>query len=170
MIVTKYERGWRCTGNSGFPILHVGQWSYLEWGHGWVPAIPVYGVELGRVVELMVQLRMSFASVHHFLEGKKGRDSKRNEPNRKKAKGSRGPLWGRQGNGNELRDERLQWCQKLKEIRNGRQQIDQSLAHAHISSIFLVSKYFTTRKAAEEFLYAKIWWKWLTDRGLLAVV
>lgn len=54
-----------------------GQWSYLECGHGWVPAIPVYGVELGRVVELMVQLRMSFASVHHFLEGKKGRDSKK---------------------------------------------------------------------------------------------
>lgn len=44
------------------------------------------------MVELMVQLRMSFASVHHFLEGKKGRDSK-NEPNRKKkAKGSRGQL------------------------------------------------------------------------------
>lgn len=62
-----------------------GQWSYLECGHGWVPAIPVYGVELGRVVELMVQLRMSFASVHHFLEGKRGRDSeKKNEPNRKK--------------------------------------------------------------------------------------
>ena len=60
-----------------------GQWSYLECGQGWVPAIPVYGVELGRVVELMVQLRMSFASVHHFLEGKKGRDNK-NEPNRKK--------------------------------------------------------------------------------------
>lgn len=71
----------------------LGQWSYLECGHGWVPAIPVYGVELGRVVELMVQLRMSFASVHHFLEGKKGRDSK-NEPNRKKkkAKGCRGQL------------------------------------------------------------------------------
>lgn len=60
-----------------------GQWSYLECGHGWVPAIPVYGVELGRVVELMVQLRMSFASVHHFLEGKRGRDSNKNEPNRK---------------------------------------------------------------------------------------
>lgn len=54
----------------------VGRGSYLECGHGWVPAIPVYGVELGGVVELMVQLRMSFASVHHFLEGKKGRDSK----------------------------------------------------------------------------------------------
>lgn len=45
-----------------------GQWSYLECGHGGVPVIPVYGVELGRVVELMVQLRMSFASVHHFLK------------------------------------------------------------------------------------------------------
>lgn len=65
---------------------NCGQWSYLECGHGWVPAIPVYGVELGRVVELMVQLRMSFASVHHFLEGKRGRDSKKNEPNRKKKK------------------------------------------------------------------------------------
>lgn len=71
-----------------------GLWSYLECGHGWVPAIPVYGVELGRVVELMVQLRMSFASVHHFLEGKKGRDSK-NEPNRnkkKKGKWKEGPI------------------------------------------------------------------------------
>lgn len=37
------------------------------------------------MVELMVQLRMSFASVHHFLEGKKGRDS-RNEANRNKPK------------------------------------------------------------------------------------
>lgn len=55
----------------------LGQWSYLERGHCRVPAIPVYGVELGRVVELMVQLRMSFASVHHFLEGKKGRDNKK---------------------------------------------------------------------------------------------
>lgn len=63
--------------------LASGQKSYLECGHGWVPVIPVYGVELGRVVELMVQLRMSFASVHHFLEGKKGRDSK-NEANRNK--------------------------------------------------------------------------------------
>lgn len=66
-----------------------GQWSYLECGHGWIPAIPVYGVELGRVVELMVQLRMSFASVHHFLEGKRGRDSKKNEPNRKKKRKSK---------------------------------------------------------------------------------
>lgn len=70
-----------------------GQRSYLECGHGWVPAIPVYGVELGRVVELMVQLRMSFASVHHFLEGKKGRDS-RNKPNRNKNRSERkrGPI------------------------------------------------------------------------------
>lgn len=78
--VTKCEGHWRCMGTMGsHPAL--GQWSYLECGHGCVPAIPVYGVELGRVVELMVQLRMSFASVHHFLEGKTGRDSK-NEPNR----------------------------------------------------------------------------------------
>lgn len=75
-----------------------GQWSYLECGHGCVPAIPVYGVELGGVVELMVQLRMSFASVHHFLEGKKGRDSK-NEPkrNKKKAKGKEGAIYGQAG-------------------------------------------------------------------------
>lgn len=71
-------------GRGGYALIQrgpsrFGQWSYLECGHGWVPAIPVYGVELGRVVELMVQLRMSFASVHHFLEGKRGRDSK-NEP------------------------------------------------------------------------------------------
>lgn len=73
-----------------------GQWSYLERGHCWVPAIPVYGVELGRVVELMVQLRMSFASVHHFLEGKKGRDNKKNEPNIKKRR-SRDQLQGQAG-------------------------------------------------------------------------
>lgn len=41
------------------------------------------------MVELMVQLRMSFASVHHFLEGKKGRDSK-NEPNRNEEKQKEG--------------------------------------------------------------------------------
>lgn len=74
----------------------LGQWSYLERGHCWVPAIPVYGVELGRVVELMVQLRMSFASVHHFLEGKKGRDNKKNEPNIKKRR-SRDQLQGQAG-------------------------------------------------------------------------
>lgn len=84
-----------------------GQWSYLECGHGWVPAIPVYGVELGRVVELMVQLRMSFASVHHFLEGKKGRDSK-NEPYRtkRKAKGRGANIGASRGTGmgKRLRD------------------------------------------------------------------
>ena len=77
MVVTQCRRGSKCRGCSVFPIQNLGQWSYLECGNGWVPAIPVYGVELGRVVELMVQLRMSFASVHHFLEGKKGRDSKK---------------------------------------------------------------------------------------------
>ncbi len=30
--------------------------SYLEGGHGRVPVIPVYGVELGGVVEFMVEL------------------------------------------------------------------------------------------------------------------
>lgn len=89
----KVGRLWSCksagVGVEGAMVTAVipnpacGQWSYLECGHGWVPAIPVYGVELGRVVELMVQLRMSFASVHHFLEGKRGRDSNKNEPNRK---------------------------------------------------------------------------------------
>lgn len=52
------------------------------------------------MVELMVQLRMSFASVHHFLEGKRGRDSNKNEPNRKikkKAKVSRDPVRGQAG-------------------------------------------------------------------------
>lgn len=83
MVVTEWEKV-EVHEYSGSPF-HIWQWSYLECGHGWVPVIPVYGVELGRVVELMVQLRMSFASVHHFLEGKKGRDSK-NEPNRKKSK------------------------------------------------------------------------------------
>lgn len=52
------------------------------------------------MVELMVQLRMSFASVHHFLEGKKGRDSK-NEPKRnekkKKGKKEEGPVSGQAG-------------------------------------------------------------------------
>lgn len=71
---------------AALPNPACGKWSYLECGHGWVPAIPVYGVELGRVVELMVQLRMSFASVHHFLEGKRGRDSKKMNPTEKKAK------------------------------------------------------------------------------------
>lgn len=87
-----------------------GQWSYLECGHGWVPAIPVYGVELGRVVELMVQLRMSFASVHHFLEGKRGRDSKKmnRTGKKKKAKVSRGPIRNRQGDDNGLKDEGLE--------------------------------------------------------------
>lgn len=47
------------------------------------------------MVELMVQLRMSFASVHHFLEGKKGRDSK-NEPmtNGEKKIYRVGPMYG----------------------------------------------------------------------------
>lgn len=91
--IAKMGRLWSCksagVGVEGAMVTAVipnpacGQWSYLECGHGWVPAIPVYGVELGRVVELMVQLRMSFASVHHFLEGKRGRDSNKNEPNRK---------------------------------------------------------------------------------------
>jgi len=78
------QREWGCARTEG-PHPPSGRWSYLECGHGRVPVIPVYGVELGRVVELMVQLRMSFASVHHFLEGKKGRDSK-NEANRNKLK------------------------------------------------------------------------------------
>lgn len=58
-------------------------WSYLERGHGRVPAIPVYGVELGGVVEFMVQFRVSFASVHHFLEGKEEGTAK-NELKRKR--------------------------------------------------------------------------------------
>lgn len=62
---------------SGFSSPPLGQWSYLDCGHGWVPAIPVYGVELGRVVELMVQLRMSFASVHHFLERKERKEQQK---------------------------------------------------------------------------------------------
>lgn len=102
-------KGWGSKVTAVLPNLARGQWSYLECGHGWVPAIPVYGVELGRVVELMVQLRMSFASVHHFLEGKRGRDSKKNEPNKKKkAKVKRGPIRGRQGNDNGLKDECLE--------------------------------------------------------------
>lgn len=57
------------------------------------------------MVELMVQLRMSFASVHHFLEGKKGRDS-RNEANRNKPKTKKKKNEGREsrvgtGRGNE---------------------------------------------------------------------
>lgn len=43
--------------------------AYLEGGQSRVPVIPVYGVELGGVVQLVVKLRMPFASVHHFLEG-----------------------------------------------------------------------------------------------------
>lgn len=88
------ERRWKGSESTESPAIPqlLGEWSYLERGHCWVPAIPVYGVELGRVVELMVQLRMSFASVHHFLEGKKGRNNKKNEPNIKKEK--QGPITG----------------------------------------------------------------------------
>lgn len=94
--MTKCRRGeWGCTGTVGSRPT-VGRGSYLERGHGGVPAIPVYGVELGRVVELMVQLRMSFASVHHFLEGKdrKGQQ-KMNQREMKENKRT----WGREGNG-----------------------------------------------------------------------
>lgn len=66
------------------------------------------------MVELMVQLRMSFASVHHFLEGKKGRDSK-NEPNRNKnpqnktkAKTKGGPIGAGRGRGMGKKAEGLQ--------------------------------------------------------------
>lgn len=45
------------------------------------------------MVELMVQLRMSFASVHHFLEGKKGRDNKKMNQ-KKKRKKKQGPITG----------------------------------------------------------------------------
>lgn len=55
------------------------------------------------MVELMVQLRMSFASVHHFLEGKKGRDSRneanRNKPKTKKKKRMKGGRESRVGTG-----------------------------------------------------------------------
>lgn len=46
------------------------------------------------MVELMVQLRMSFASVHHFLKGKKGRDNKKMNPKKKKKKKKQGPITG----------------------------------------------------------------------------
>lgn len=88
--------GGESTASPPIPRL-LGQWSYLERGHCWVPAIPVYGVELGRVVELMVQLRMSFASVHHFLEGKKGRDNKKMNQKKKKRRRSRDQLQGQAG-------------------------------------------------------------------------
>lgn len=60
--------------------------SYLKHCHGRVPAIPIYGVELGGVVEFMVELWVSFASVHHFLEGryKKSNKTKKNKQNKSK--------------------------------------------------------------------------------------
>lgn len=124
--MTKWGRGWRgCLDPAGSRPA-FGQRSYLERGHGRVPAIPVYGVELGRVVELMVQLRMSFASVHHFLEGKRRKgqqkwtQQKQKEKKRRRANVGAGRLMAEM-----LRDTAR---------REGRRQIDPSLAHAHTSS------------------------------------
>ena len=74
---------------------HYAWWSYLERGHGRVSAIPAYGVELGRVVEFMVQFRVSFASVHHFLEGRERKGQQKmngneNEKPKVEAGGRRG--------------------------------------------------------------------------------
>lgn len=60
------------------------------------------------MVELMVQLRMSFASVHHFLEGKKGRDNKKmNQKKKKEEEGAGTNYRGRQESGSGWKDEGL---------------------------------------------------------------
>lgn len=67
--------------------------SYLKHGHGRVPAIPIYGVELGGVVEFMVELWVSFASVHHFLEGRYKKKSNKTKNKQNKREGDRRWWW-----------------------------------------------------------------------------